>query len=38
LHAQTYALPLYERAGYRTRGSVFWEAGIEHVAMEKELG
>jgi predicted GNAT family N-acyltransferase len=37
LHAQTYARELYERAGYRTRGRVFVEAGIEHVAMEKRL-
>jgi predicted GNAT family N-acyltransferase len=37
LHAQTYARKLYERAGYRTRGRLFWEAGIEHVAMEKQL-
>ena len=37
LHAQTYALPLYESVGYRTRGSAFREAGIEHIAMEKEL-
>lgn len=37
LHAQTYARPLYERAGYRARGRVFREAGIEHIAMEKEL-
>jgi predicted GNAT family N-acyltransferase len=37
LHAQTYARSLYDRVGYRPRGSVFWEAGIEHVAMEKEL-
>jgi predicted GNAT family N-acyltransferase len=37
LHAQTYARELYERAGYRARGRVFVEAGIEHVAMEKEL-
>ena len=37
LHAQTYAQQLYENAGYRTRGSVFSEAGIEHIAMEKEL-
>ena len=37
LHAQTYARLLYDRVGYRTRGSIFWEAGIEHVAMEKEL-
>lgn len=37
LHAQTYARSLYERAGYRPRGGVFTEAGIEHIAMEKEL-
>ena len=37
LHAQTYAQELYERAGYRARGRVFIEAGIEHVAMEKTL-
>jgi predicted GNAT family N-acyltransferase len=37
LHAQTYARELYEKAGYRPRGSVFREAGIEHIAMEKEL-
>jgi predicted GNAT family N-acyltransferase len=37
LHAQTYARELYEQAGYRPRGRAFWEAGIEHVAMEKQL-
>jgi predicted GNAT family N-acyltransferase len=37
LHAQTYARRLYETAGYRAHGRVFWEAGIEHVAMEKKL-
>lgn len=37
LHAQTYARRLYENAGYRPHGRVFWEAGIEHVAMEKVL-
>lgn len=37
LHAQTYALPLYEAAGYRTKGTTFRDAGIEHVAMEKRL-
>ncbi len=37
LHAQTYARPLYEQAGYLPRGHVFREAGIEHIAMEKEL-
>jgi len=37
LHAQTYAKELYEGAGYRPRGRIFIEAGIEHIAMEKEL-
>jgi ElaA protein len=37
LHAQTYARKLYERAGYKPRGRVFTEAGIEHIAMEKQL-
>jgi predicted GNAT family N-acyltransferase len=37
LHAQTYAQELYERAGYKPRGRVFTEAGIEHIAMEKRL-
>jgi predicted GNAT family N-acyltransferase len=37
LHAQTYARPLYESAGYEPRGRIFMEAGIEHIAMEKHL-
>ena len=37
LHAQTYALDLYTREGYRERGAEFVEEGIEHVAMEKRL-
>jgi predicted GNAT family N-acyltransferase len=37
LHAQTYARPLYDAAGYEPRGRVFMEAGIEHIAMEKHL-
>jgi predicted GNAT family N-acyltransferase len=37
LHAQTYARELYDQAGYQPRGRVFWEAGIEHIAMEKVL-
>lgn len=37
LHAQTYARALYDAVGYRPRGAIFREAGIEHVAMEKEL-
>lgn len=38
LHAQTYAVELYENAGYRTRGTTFRDAGIEHIAMEKRIG
>ena len=37
LHAQTYARALYDAAGYESRGRMFMEAGIEHVAMEKQL-
>jgi predicted GNAT family N-acyltransferase len=37
LHAQTYARPLYEHAGYEEYGPTFVEEGIEHVAMEKRL-
>jgi predicted GNAT family N-acyltransferase len=37
LHAQTYARDLYRNQGYRIRGPLFCEAGIEHVAMEKRL-
>jgi predicted GNAT family N-acyltransferase len=37
LHAQTYALTLYETAGYSEYGPPFVEEGIEHVAMEKRL-
>jgi ElaA protein len=37
LHAQTYARALYEACGYLPRGREFFEAGIEHVAMEKVL-
>lgn len=37
LHAQTDALALYERAGYRPYGAPFEEEGLEHLAMEKRL-
>jgi predicted GNAT family N-acyltransferase len=37
LHAQTYARALYDSAGYEPRGRIFMEAGIEHIAMEKQL-
>jgi predicted GNAT family N-acyltransferase len=37
LHAQTYAQELYAENGFEPRGEVFYEAGIEHIAMEKAL-
>ena len=37
LAAQTYAMGLYEQAGYGACGDVFLDAGIEHVWMEKQL-
>jgi predicted GNAT family N-acyltransferase len=37
LHAQTYALGLYERDGYVSHGGEFMEEGIPHVAMRKAL-
>jgi predicted GNAT family N-acyltransferase len=37
MHAQTDALPLYERAGYTPYGERFDEEGIEHLGMEKQL-
>ena len=37
MHAQTGALSLYRRAGFRPYGELFDEEGIEHVGMEKDL-
>ena len=37
LHAQMPAHELYVRAGYVDRGSLFYEEGIPHVAMDKRL-
>jgi len=37
LHAQYVVIPFYEACGYSTRGSPFWEAGIKHIAMEKQI-
>jgi predicted GNAT family N-acyltransferase len=37
MHAQTGALSLYRRAGFRSYGEPFDEEGIEHVGMEKHL-
>ena len=35
LHAQTHAVPFYEKLGYTAFGPVFMEADIPHVAMQK---
>lgn len=35
LDAQVHALGFYERAGYRSQGDEFMDAGIPHVAMSK---
>ena len=37
MHAQTDALPLYERAGFTPYGDRFDEEGIDHLGMEKPL-
>ena len=37
LHAQTYAVGFYRRAGFEAIGAEFMEAGIAHVEMRKRL-
>jgi len=37
LHAQTHVREFYERLGYEGHGAEFEEAGIPHVAMDKEF-
>lgn len=37
LHAQTQAVPFYEKFGFQTVGDVFEEADIPHILMEKPL-
>ena len=38
LHAQIEAQGLYLEAGFRVTGERFMEAGIPHIAMERDLG
>lgn len=38
LHAQIEAQDLYLEAGFRVTGERFMEAGIPHIAMERDLG
>ncbi len=37
LHAQRHAVGFYEKLGFRPRGEIFLEAGIEHVEMEMDM-
>jgi predicted GNAT family N-acyltransferase len=37
LNAQTHAAPFYARYGFIVAGETFMEAGIPHVAMERNL-
>lgn len=37
LNAQTHAAPFYARFGFVVAGEAFMEAGIPHVAMERDL-
>lgn len=38
LHAQTHALPFYEKSGFKAYDEEFFEAGIAHRKMKLELG
>lgn len=37
LHAQTRAVPFYERQGFKAHGDVFFEANIPHRGMSKNI-
>lgn len=37
LHAQSYAIPFYEKLGYAVTSPEFMDAGIPHRAMEKTI-
>jgi predicted GNAT family N-acyltransferase len=37
LHAQMVAVPFYKACGFTTVGDTFYEAGIEHIKMQKRL-
>jgi predicted GNAT family N-acyltransferase len=37
LHAQVYVKGFYQKRGYKEEGSVFFEAGIQHILMRKKL-
>jgi len=35
LHSQTYVSGFYEKLGFIKKGNTFFEAGLEHIAMER---
>jgi cystathionine beta-lyase len=35
LHSQTYVSNFYENLGFKPKGNTFYEAGLEHIAMER---
>lgn len=37
MHAQTHAIPFYEKLGFVPEGELFAEAGIPHITMSKQL-
>ncbi len=37
VHAQRYIQPLYDRLDFIPQGEPFWEAGIEHLKMQRSL-
>lgn len=37
LHAQYPAIPFYRSCGFEESGSPFWEAGIKHIKMKRQL-
>ncbi|HEX9896900.1 MAG TPA: GNAT family N-acetyltransferase [Dehalococcoidales bacterium] len=37
LHAQKIAVPFYQACGFKAIGDIFYEAGIEHIKMQKRL-
>lgn len=37
LHAQCAVVPFYEACGFEALGSPFWEAGVEHIEMRRQV-
>jgi len=38
LHARKHVIPFYLKLGYKLRGKEFWEVGLPHREMYKEIG